>query len=100
MPKRKDVEVLVVHGYYKDQQVGKVVQCYREKFVICIGRIQKEMANEVSVHEGIHPFNMIIVKLELDNDQKKKQQILDRRSHWCVTADKEKPSEESIMETS
>merc|ERR1711875_5502 len=49
MPIRKDDEVQVVRGHYKGQQIGKVVQCYRKKFVICIERIQTEKANGASV---------------------------------------------------
>lgn len=55
MPIRKDDEVQVVRGHYKGQQVGKVVQVYRKKFVIYIERIQREKANGASVYVGIHP---------------------------------------------
>ncbi|ERE73651.1 60S ribosomal protein L26-like protein [Cricetulus griseus] len=34
MPIRKDDEVQVVQGHYKSQQIGKVVQVYRKKYVI------------------------------------------------------------------
>ena len=47
--------VQVVRGHYKGQQVGKVVQVYRKKFVIHIERIQREKANGATVHVGIHP---------------------------------------------
>merc|ERR1712137_682849 len=33
IPIRKDDEVQVVRGHYKGQQVGKVTQCYRKKFM-------------------------------------------------------------------
>lgn len=55
MPIRKDDEVQVVRGHYKGQQIGKVVQVYRKKFVIYIERIQREKANGASVYVGIHP---------------------------------------------
>ncbi|GAB1604316.1 60S ribosomal protein L26-like [Argonauta hians] len=97
MPIRKDDEVQVVRGHYKGQQVGKVVQCYRKKFEVCIERIQREKANGTSVHVGIHPSNVVIVKLKIDKDRKR---ILDRRSRHRVSADKGKHTEESIMETS
>ena len=45
----------VVRGHYKGQQVGKVVQCYRKKFVVYIERIQREKANGATVYVGIHP---------------------------------------------
>uniref|UniRef100_A0A6G1SGT1 60S ribosomal protein L26 n=2 Tax=Aceria tosichella TaxID=561515 RepID=A0A6G1SGT1_9ACAR len=101
MPIRKDDEVQVVRGHYKGQQVGKVVQCYRKKFVIYIERIQREKANGASVYVGIHPSKCVIVKLKIDKDRKN---ILDRRSKGRLAAlgkDKGKYSEESTaMETS
>lgn len=45
----------MVRGHYKGQQVGKIVQVYRKKFVIYIERIQREKANGASVYVGIHP---------------------------------------------
>merc|ERR1711988_940757 len=42
IPIRKDDEVQVVRGHYKGQQVGKVTQCYRKKFMVYIERIQRE----------------------------------------------------------
>merc|ERR1711955_22819 len=69
MPIRKDDEVQVVRGHYKSQQVGKVVQVYRKKFVIHIERIQKEKANGASVHVGIHPSKVVLIKLKMDKDR-------------------------------
>lgn len=60
MPVRKDDEVQVVRGHYKGQQVGKIVQVYRKKFVIYIERIQREKANGASVYVGIHPSKVYI----------------------------------------
>lgn len=45
----------VVRGHYKGQQVGKVVQVYRKKFVIYIERIQREKINTANVYVGIDP---------------------------------------------
>ena len=45
----------VVRGHYKGQQVGKVVQVYRKKYVIHIERIQREKVNGATVNVGIHP---------------------------------------------
>ena len=55
MPIRKDDEVEAVRGHYKGQQIGKVVQVYRKKYVIYIERVQREKANGTTVHVGIHP---------------------------------------------
>merc|ERR1711997_305151 len=103
MPIRKDDEVQVLRGHYKGPQVGKVVQCYRKKFVVYIERIQREKANGASVNVGIHPSKVVIVKLKLDKDRKN---ILDRRAKGRAEAlgkDKGKYTEESAataMETS
>ena len=66
----KDDEVQVVRGHYKGQQVGKVVQVYRKKFVIYIERIQREKANGASVHVGIDVSKVVIVKLKIDKNSK------------------------------
>lgn len=52
----------VVRGHYKGQQVGKVIQCYRKKFMIYIERIQREKANGATVPVGIHPSKVSILK--------------------------------------
>ncbi|XP_054167469.1 60S ribosomal protein L26-like [Oppia nitens] len=101
IPIRKDDEVQVVRGHYKGQQVGKVVQCYRAKYVIYIERIQREKANGASVYVGIHPSKVVIVKLKMDKDRKK---ILERRAKGRQLTDgklKGKHTEESVaMESS
>ncbi|CAB3382935.1 large ribosomal subunit protein uL24 [Cloeon dipterum] len=95
MPIRKDDEVQVVRGHYKGQQVGKVVQVYRKKFVVHIERIQREKANGASTYVGIHPSKVVIVKLKMDKDRKK---IIERRAEGRAKAkglEKGKYSEES-----
>uniref|UniRef100_A0A646QGI7 RpL26 n=1 Tax=Hemiscolopendra marginata TaxID=943146 RepID=A0A646QGI7_9MYRI len=98
MPIRKDDEVQVTRGHYKGQQLGKVVQVYRKKYVIYIERIQREKANGSTVYVGIHPSKVVIVKLKMDKDRKR---ILERRAKTRL-ADKQKGkhTEESVaMET-
>merc|ERR1712095_84737 len=95
MPIRKYDEVQVLRGHYKGQQVGKVVQCYRKKFVVYIERIQREKANGATVYVGIHPSKVSIVKLKMDKDRKL---IIDRRAKGRAAAtgkDKGKYTEES-----
>ena len=55
MPIHKEEVDQVVRGHYKGQQIGKVVQVYRKKYVIYIERVQREKANGTTVHVGIHP---------------------------------------------
>jgi len=99
MPVKKDDDVQVVRGHFKGQQVGKVVQVYRKKFVLYIERIQREKANGATTYVGIHPSKVVITKLKLDNDRKR---ILDRRGKGRLAAlgkDKGKYSEETAAAT-
>jgi len=54
----KFLRMQIVRGHFKGQQVGKVIQVYRKKYVIHIERIQREKANGASIHVGIHPSNV------------------------------------------
>ncbi|XP_073442370.1 large ribosomal subunit protein uL24-like [Dendrobates tinctorius] len=94
MPIRKDDEVQEVHGHYKGQQKGKVVQVYRKKYVIYIDHVPRENANGTTVHVGIHPSKVVITRLILHKDRKK---ILEHKakSHQ-VGREKGKYKEESI----
>merc|ERR1712188_149619 len=75
MPIRKDDEVIVVRGSNAGRE-GKVIQCYRKKYVIHIERVTREKSNGSTVNVGIHPSNVMITKLKLDKDRRA---ILDRR---------------------
>lgn len=75
LPVRKNDEVRVVRGQYKGD--GKVLTCYRKKFVIHIERISREKANQMPVPVGIHPSNCVITKIKMDKDRKA---ILDRKN--------------------
>ncbi|SOV05333.1 probable 60S ribosomal protein L26 [Ustilago sp. UG-2017a] len=70
LPVRKDDEVLIVRGSQKGAE-GKVTQVYRKKWVINIERIHREKTNGATVPLGIHPSNVIITSLKLDEDRKK-----------------------------
>merc|ERR1712048_868737 len=98
MPIRKDDEVQIVRGHFKGQQVGRVVQVYRKKYVVHIERIQREKANGATVYVGIDPSKVLIVKLKMDKDRKR---ILDNKakSRAKALAEKGKYTEET-METS
>merc|ERR1712007_84710 len=96
MPIRKDDEVQIVRGHFKSQQVGKVLQAYRKKYVVHIERIQREKANGATVHVGIHPSKVVIQKLKLDKDRKR---ILEHRARSKKSeGDKGKHTEESIQQ--
>ncbi|XP_068951366.1 large ribosomal subunit protein uL24-like [Petaurus breviceps papuanus] len=63
----KDDEIRVVCGHCKDQEIDKVVQVYRKKYVIYIEHAQYEKADYV----GIHPSKIVVTRLKLDNYCKK-----------------------------
>ncbi|KAL4535723.1 hypothetical protein Ndes2526B_g06606 [Nannochloris sp. 'desiccata'] len=69
MPIRKDDEVTVVRGTFKNRE-GKVVQVYRKKWVIHIERLTREKTNGVSVPVGIDASKVVITKLKIDKDRK------------------------------
>lgn len=75
MPIRKYDEVRIVRGQFKGE--GKVITCYRKKYVIHVERITREKANQMPVPVGIHPSNCVITKLKMDKDRKA---ILDRKN--------------------
>uniref|UniRef100_A0A1J3GTW0 60S ribosomal protein L26-1 n=2 Tax=Noccaea caerulescens TaxID=107243 RepID=A0A1J3GTW0_NOCCA len=81
LPIRKDDEVQVVRGTYKNRD-GKVTQVYRKKFVIHVERITREKNNGASVNLGIHPSKVVITKLHLDPDRKK---LLERKNRAAKT---------------
>merc|ERR1712054_540847 len=82
MPVRKDDEVSVVRGSFKGRE-GKVIQCYRKKWVIHIDRITREKQSGATVQVGIHPSKCVITKLKLDKDRKA---ILERKNKEAKSA--------------
>merc|ERR1711935_799725 len=85
LPIRKDDEVQVVRGTYKNRD-GKVTTVYRKKYVIHVERISREKNNGATVMLGLHPSKVIITKLHLDPDRKK---LLERKNR-DASADKDK----------
>ncbi|KAI0928691.1 60S ribosomal protein L26B, variant 2 [Taiwanofungus camphoratus] len=75
LPIRKDDEVRIVRGKYKGRE-GKVTQVYRKKWVIHVDRVQRDKSNGATVSIGIHPSNVVITTIKLDNDRRA---ILDRK---------------------
>ncbi|KMT17474.1 hypothetical protein BVRB_2g037570 [Beta vulgaris subsp. vulgaris] len=68
LPVKKDDEVLVVRGTYAGRE-GKIVQCYRKKWVIYIDRVTRNKINGSTVPVGIHPSKVVLTKLKLDKDR-------------------------------
>eukprot|EP00429_Kryptoperidinium_foliaceum_P016370 CAMPEP_0176039850 /NCGR_PEP_ID=MMETSP0120_2-20121206/19755_1 /TAXON_ID=160619 /ORGANISM="Kryptoperidinium foliaceum, Strain CCMP 1326" /LENGTH=137 /DNA_ID=CAMNT_0017373243 /DNA_START=93 /DNA_END=506 /DNA_ORIENTATION=+ len=76
VPIRRDDEVMIVRGHYKDRE-GKVVQVYRKKWCIHIERVTRDKANGQTVPFPIHPSKVVITKLKVDKDRKA---LLDRKN--------------------
>ncbi|GMT16180.1 hypothetical protein PFISCL1PPCAC_7477, partial [Pristionchus fissidentatus] len=97
IPIRMDDEVTVTRGHYKGNS-GRVMRVYRKKFVVHIDKIIREKSNGSTVHIGVHPSNVAITKLKLDNDRKK---IIERKATGRSKALgllKGKHSEDSVQE--
>ncbi|KAJ3109446.1 60S ribosomal protein L26A [Phlyctochytrium planicorne] len=75
LPVRKDDEVTIVRGIHKGR-AGKIVECYRRKWVIHIDKIVKDKVNGASVPLGIDPSKVQITALKLDKDR---VALLDRK---------------------
>jgi len=74
IPVRKDDEVQIVRGSFKGRE-GKVTSVYRLKYVIHVERVTRDKTNGQSVPVGIHPSNVVVTKLKLDQDR---ESILER----------------------
>ncbi|KAF6209891.1 hypothetical protein GE061_015645 [Apolygus lucorum] len=94
LPVRKGDEVMIVRGHHKSQQLSKILQVFRKKFVVMLERVEREKANGAMIPVGIHPSNLVIGKLKINEDRKK---ILDRRCRPKPSTDKEKITEESVV---
>jgi len=86
MPIRKDDEVTIVRGTFKDRE-GKVTAVYRKKWVIHVERVSREKNNGASVNLGVDPSKVVITKLHIDADRKA---ILERKNRSNKTEKKAK----------
>ena len=64
IPVRKDDEVKVLRGEFKDKE-GKVTEVYRRKYVIHIERVSRDKSNGQSIPIGIDASNVVITKLKM-----------------------------------
>jgi len=92
MPVRKDDEVMVVRGIYKNRE-GKVTACYRRKYVIHVERITRDKVNGAQVNVGVQPSNCIITKLKLDKDRK---DLLERKDKTNIGGATPKASDSNL----
>jgi large subunit ribosomal protein L26e len=69
VPIRKEDEVRVVRGKYKNRE-GKVIQVYRKKWVIHISNVTRDKVNGNTINAGIDASKVVITKLHMDKDRK------------------------------
>mmetsp|Transcript_7236 Transcript_7236/g.14340 ORF Transcript_7236/g.14340 Transcript_7236/m.14340 type:complete len:139 (-) Transcript_7236:106-522(-) len=84
LPLRKDDEVRVLRGKFKGKE-GKVVQCYRKKYVVHVERCTTDKNNGQTVHVGIDASNCEITKIKMDKSRKN---ILDRKNRTKIGQNK------------
>ena len=92
LPVRKDDDVRVKRGGHKGRD-GKVVACYRKKWVIHIDKITREKANGATVQIGVNASNVEITKIKLDKDRKA---LLERKGKSKSKGDKGKVTQSDV----
>lgn len=80
IPVRKDDEVRVTTGKFKGTE-GKVLRCYRKKYVIHVERCTFDKKNGQTINVGIDASNVEITKLKMDKCRKA---ILDRKNRTKI----------------
>merc|ERR1711879_74760 len=86
MPIRKDDEVQIVRGKYKEEPAGKVIAVYRKRMCIFVERVVKEKANGSQIQVPVHPSNCVITKLKQDPDRKN---LINRKKQAASGGDNE-----------
>merc|ERR1711910_235501 len=86
-----EAQAEIMRGFFKGRS-GRILSCYRRKFLIHVDRITREKANGATVHVGINPSKVQIIKLKMHKDRK---QILERKNRNKMT-DKGKYKEEDV----
>lgn len=76
LPVRREDEVMVVRGHYKDSK-GKVNTVYRKRWCLYIEKISETKQNGATVRIPINASNCVITKLKLTPDR---QNLIDRKS--------------------
>ena len=75
LPVRRDDEVLVVRGNYKDSR-GKVNTVYRKRWCLYVDKVTEVRKNGASIKIPIDASNVVITKLKLTPDR---QNLIDRK---------------------
>lgn len=76
LPVREGDEVLVMRGTFRGTE-GKVVEVDTKKYRIHVENVTIEKADGTTVYYPLHPSKVMITKLKLDDERRKK--IIDRK---------------------
>ena len=76
LPVRRDDEVLVVRGDYKDSK-GRVNTVYRKRWCIYVDKVSETKQNGATVRIPLDPSNVVLTKLKLTPDR---QALLERKA--------------------
>ena len=82
MPVRIGDEVVVKRGGFKNRE-GRIIKCYRRRFVIHVDKVTRDKVNGQSVPVPIHPSKVQITKLHMTGDRTK---ILQRKARAKLEA--------------
>lgn len=92
LPVRRDDEVLVVRGDYKDSK-GRVSAVYRKRWCIYVDKVSETKQNGATVKIPLNPSNVVLTKLKLTPDR---QALLDRKTAGRGDKNKGKYSPEDV----
>lgn len=76
LPVRRDDEVLVVRGDYKDSK-GRVNTVYRKRWCIYVDKVSETKQNGATIKIPLDPSNVVLTKLKLTPDR---QALLERKA--------------------
>jgi len=92
LPIRRDDEVTVVRGNYKDSK-GRVNTVYRKRWCIYIDKVSETKQNGATIKIPIDPSNVVITKLKLTPDR---QTLIDRKAAGRGDKNKGKYTQQDI----
>jgi large subunit ribosomal protein L26e len=76
LPVRRDDEVMVVRGHYKDSK-GKVNTVYRKRWCLYIEKVSETKQNGANIRIPINASNCVLTKLKITPDR---QDLINRKA--------------------
>jgi len=91
LPVRKGDKVRVMRGDFKGHE-GEVVEVDLKRLVVYVDGVLLKKADGTQVFRPLHPSNLMIVELKLDDEWRRK--IIERRSKGAAAPGEEKEGEQ------